>query len=147
MVYFGDYMADIKPLGQIAQKWNDNSQTAGPAYRDGVQAPRRSWQSSTVAADESRKAGLIAADARNAFVIGVNAAGDAKWKANATALGPARFAQGVKNAQPIFSAGFSKYHGVIAGVTLPPRGPKGDPSNINRVVAIADALHAAKATA
>lgn len=139
-------MADIKPLSKIAEKWGKNSALAGDAYRDGVTSPRRSWQAAAAAADNARKEGLAAADARDAFVTGVNDAGDAKWKSKSQTLGPARFRQGVQNATPEFSAGFGKYHGVIAGVTLPPRGPKGSPENIERVRAIADALHTARVT-
>lgn len=139
-------MADIKPLGAIAKKWSKNAGLAGDSYRDGVTSPRRSWQQSAAAADESRKAGLAEADARDAFVKGVNDAGDAKWKRNATTLGPARFRQGVANAEPEFQGGFSKYHSVISGTTLPPRGPKGSPENLERVRAITDALHTAKVT-
>lgn len=135
---------EIKPLSRIADKWGRNSALAGDSYRDGVQAPRRSWSASTAAADEARKAGLAEADARNAFITGVEAAGDTKWKQNATILGPARFRQGVQNAQPVFSSGFSRSHNVISSTTLPPRGPKGSPENIERVRVIADALHSAR---
>jgi len=137
-------MADIKPLQTIASKWGRNASAAGGAYKDGVSAPRRSWSEAAAAADDSRKAGLAAADARDAFVTGVRDAGDAKWKANAVKLGAARYPQGVQNAQPDFSQGFAKYHSVIAGVTLTPRGPKGSPENYQRVSAIGDALHSAK---
>jgi len=137
-------MADIKPLSNIASKWGKNASAAGGAYKDGVSAPRRSWAAAASAADDSRKAGLAAADARDAFRTGVNAAGDAKWKNNATKLGAARYPQGVQNAQPDFSQGFAPYHAVISGVTLNPRGPKGSPENLERVRQIADALHNAK---
>lgn len=135
---------EVKPLNKIAEKWQRNASAAGESYKDGVSNPRRSWASAAALADDARKEGLAAADARDAFVKGVNAAGDAKWKKNATILGPARFRQGVQNAEAEFSAGFGKYHGVLGSVTLPPRGPKGSPENINRVAAIADALHSAK---
>jgi len=139
-------MAEIKALGAITDKWGANSASteARNSYTAGVQSPRRSWQQSAAAADDARKAGLAEADARNAFVNGVNAAGDTKWKNNATALGPSRFSTGVQNAKPSYQSGFSKYHGVIAGVVLPPRGAKGSPENLNRVAAIANALHSAK---
>lgn len=137
-------MADIKPLSNIASKWSKNASGAGGAYKDGVTSPRRSWAQSAAAADDARKAGLANADARDAFVNGVNRAGDAKWKNNATKLGAARYPQGVQNAQPDFSSGFAPYHAVIAGVTLQPRGPKGSPENLQRVADIANALHSAK---
>jgi hypothetical protein len=137
---------EIKPLSAIGSKWSKNASAsgAGDAYRDGVNSPRRSWAASASAADQARKDGLAAADARNAFVEGVNKAGDQKWKANASTLGPSRFRQGVANAQPAFSSGFSKYHQVISSTELPPRGPKGSPDNIERVRVVAAALHAAR---
>lgn len=137
-------MAEIKPISQITEKWGSNSSRSTGAYTDGVNAPRRSWSQMAAASDQARKDGLAAADARDAFVTGVQRAGDQKWKANATTLGPARFSQGVSNAKPSYQSGFAKYHGVIAGVTLPPRGQKGSPENIERVRIIASALHTAK---
>ncbi|MCR4323007.1 MAG: hypothetical protein NUV61_02880 [Candidatus Azambacteria bacterium] len=135
---------EIKALSKIAEKWGKNSALAGDAYREGVNNPRRSWADSAANADDARKQGLADADARDAFVKGVREAGDAKWKKNATILGPARFRQGVQNATPEFQGGFSQYHSVLSGLTLPPRGPKGSPENINRVAVIAEALHAEK---
>lgn len=137
---------EIKQLSAISSKWSSNSQNAGQAYRDGVTNPRRSWSAAASAADDSRKAGLIAADARDAYRVGVANAGDTKWKNNAVALGPSRFATGVQNAQPDFQSGFQKYHGVISSLTLPPRGAKGSPENIERVRLVAQALHSAKVT-
>lgn len=139
-------MADIKPLTKIADKWGSNasSSESRSSYTEGVTSPRRSWSASAVAADQARKDGLAAADARNAFVNGVNAAGDSKWKNRAQTVGPSRFSQGVQAGKPSYQQGFAPYHGIISGVTLPPRGPKGSPENIDRVRAIAEALHTAK---
>jgi len=137
-------MTAIKPMSQITDKWKRNASAAGDSYREGVQNPRRSWAAAAAAADEARKAGLAAADARDAFVKGVEEAGDAKWKDRATKLGPARFRQGVQIAEADYQKGFGRYHSVIQGVTLPPRGPKGSPENIDRVRVIAEALHSEK---
>ncbi|MCI0557319.1 MAG: hypothetical protein MN733_02410 [Nitrososphaera sp.] len=135
---------EIKPMSLIGKKWNRNAKSAGPSYQEGVRAPRRSWAAATEAADEARKAGLIEADQRDAFRAGVRNAGDQKWKRNAEALGPGRFSQGVANAQPDYESGFAKSHGILSALQLPERGPKGDPSNIDRVAIIAAALHAGK---
>ena len=137
---------DIKPLSRITDKWSSNASSgeARTSYVEGVEAPRRSWSQEAAAADDRRKEGLAAADARDAFRTGVAKAGDAKWKDRARTLGPARFAQGVSAAKPAFSQGFAKYHSVISSTTLPPRGPKGDPSNLDRVRAVTEALHSAK---
>lgn len=137
-------MTAIKSLSRIADKWEDNasSSQARAAYLDGVRNPRRSWEDSTAAADDARKEGLKAADERDAFRVGVREAGNQKWQDRATKLGPSRFGQGVKEAKDDFQKGFSPFHSVIAGLTLPPRGPKGSPENIERVKVIAEALHA-----
>ena len=99
-------MLDIKPLSKIADKWGANSALAGDAYREGVQSPRRSWAASAAAADEARRAGLAEADARNAFINGVNAAGDTKWKTNSAVLGPARFRQVCRTRSQYFQPDF-----------------------------------------
>lgn len=137
-------MSAIKPLASIAKKWVGNASAAGAAYKDGVTSPRTSWSAATAAADEARKAGLIAADARDAFVKGVQKAGDSKWQSNAVKLGAARYPQGVTNAAPSYQAGFAPYHAVIGSLTLSPRGPKGSPENLQRVAQVAQALHDAK---
>lgn len=137
-------MAEIKSLGAIAKKWKQNASGAGPAYKDGVSAPRRSWSAAASGADDLRKAGLVAADARDAFRTGVEKAGDTKWKNNAVKLGTSRYSQGVGAAEQEMSNGFAPYHAVIASLTLSPRGPKGSPENLNRVGEVANALHSAK---
>lgn len=139
-------MANIKDINSIGVKWSRNASSAGPSYKDGVQSPRRPWAASTAAADDARKAGLIAADGRDAFKKGVAKAGDTKWQNNAATLGTSRYPQGVQNAQPDYTAGFQPYHAVIASTTLSPRGAKGSPENLNRVAQIANALHQKKIT-
>lgn len=139
-------MAEIKALGSISEKWKSNAgaSEARNSYASGVASPRRSWAASAAAADQARKDGLAEADARNAFVSGVQGAGDAKWKARATALGPARFAQGVQVAQTDYQQGFAPYHSAIQGAVLPPRESKGSPANLERVAAVANLLHNTK---
>ena len=137
-------MTAIKSLSQIASKWKRNASLAGDSYRDGVTSPRADWAGATVAADSARKDGLAAADARDATRKGVEAAGTAKWKKRATEVGPARYRQGVQVAEQDFSSGFSPFHSIISGTTLPPRGAKGSPENYDRVRVIGEALHAGK---
>ena len=137
-------MPNIRPLDFIAKKWVTNAGRSGNNYKLGVESPRRSWSEATKAADQARKDGLAAADARNAFSLGVEAAGDAKWKDRATKLGVARYPAGVQIAEPAFRSGFSESHSVIQGVNLGPRGPKGAPQNYDRSKAIGEALHNAK---
>jgi hypothetical protein len=50
----------------------------------------------------------------------------------------------VADAQSDYEAGVAPYTRAIETVKLPARGPKGDPSNINRVIAINKALRDTK---
>ena len=137
-------MPAIRSLDFIAKKWKDVTPGRAAQYKEGVLSPRRSWSESAAAADEARKAGLAAADARGAFVEGVRAAGDTKWKNRASVLGAQRFGPGVQVAQQEYQSGFSKYHSVISGTSLGPRGPKGSPGNYDRSREMGEALHSAK---
>lgn len=74
----------------------------------------------------------------------MKAAGDEKWRQNAQKKGPGRFAEGVAIGKDEWSKGFSPYQSAISALTLPARGPKGSPQNIQRVAAVATALRALK---
>lgn len=134
-------MANIKPLDRINAKWQRVTSAAGAEYEDGVRNPSADWKANTLAATAAYKTGVQTSIAKDSFAKGVTAVGTAKWQANAIAKGPTRFAQGVSLAIDSYSAGFAPYRQVIQGLTLPARGPKGDPSNINRVAIVAKALH------
>lgn len=137
-------MAQIKPIDRISAKWLRQSQSATVEYEEGVRNPRRSWAQATAQAESAYEQGVQAAIARKAFSSGVRAAGDSKWQENAIAKGPARFASGVAIAETSYQKGFEPYRAVIEKTTLPARGAKGDPKNIDRVRVMAKALHDAK---
>lgn len=134
-------MPSVKPLDKISAKWSRVCQTAQPNYEDGVRNPRASWAEQTAKAAQAYAAGVQQAVSSGRFAKGVATAGDAKWQTNAVQKGPGRWAEGVRLSQDAYERGFSPYRQVLEGLTLPPRGPVGDPSNINRVKVIAEALH------
>jgi hypothetical protein len=134
-------MANIKALDRINAKWQRVTAGAGAEYEEGVRNPTADWKSETLKANASYKAGVQKSISLDSFAKGVDAAGTAKWQKNAIEKGPARFAQGVSLAVDAYSTGFAPYRQVISALTLPPRGPKGDASNINRVAVVAKALH------
>jgi len=137
-------MANVKSLDRISNKWSRASQSAQTEYTEGVKNPRRSWADATAKAEQSYNQGVQAAIARNAFSSGVKKAGDTKWQQNAVEKGPDRWAQGVRLAQNTYEQGFAPYRDAIEKITLPPRGPKGDPKNIDRVRIVAETLHKTK---
>jgi hypothetical protein len=137
-------MPAIKQLSSIASKYSRVTPERATDYALGIANPRVDWATATAAAAAVYKSAVIAAANEGRFEKGVTAAGTPKWKARATAVGPNRFAEGVALAGPDYSKGFAPYHAIIAGMNLPPRYPKGDKRNIDRVAILAAALHAAK---
>lgn len=137
-------MAEIKELSDIVSKWQRRAGSAGTEYAEGVKNPKKDWATETAAAEGNYEAGLQKSISRKAFGKGVKKAGTSKWQQNSIEKGPARYAQGVSQAGDAYATGFAPFAQTIANTTLPPRGPKGDPNNIQRVVVIAKALHEKK---
>lgn len=137
-------MANIKDMARITEKWQRASASAQPEYEAGIKNPKADWMTQTVAAEKNYNAGVQAAIGRGAFGKGVRSAGSGGWQAGALSKGLARWAQGISLSLDKYVKGFEPYRQVIASTTLPARGPKGDPANINRVAVIAKALHDAK---
>jgi len=137
-------MPAIKALDRISAKWSRVTQAATASYTEGVENPANDWATNAAAAEKNYNTGVQAAVSQGRFGKGVRRSGTAKWKSAALDKGAARFAQGVALAQVAYESGFAPYRTVIANLTLTPRGPKGDPANINRVAQVANALRAEK---
>lgn len=137
-------MTAIKSAAQIAQKWARVTPQRTADYEQGVRSPRKSWAEATGNAVQAYEQGIQESISKGRFAAGVAAAGDEKWKKKTIEKGVRRWGPGVQVAQSDFEAGFAPYRQVIEGVELPPRYPKGDPRNLERVAAITSALHAAK---
>ncbi len=137
-------MAAIKPVAVSADKWVRRASVAGPDYQAGIASPRRAWSEAAKSAEGSYKAGVIEAANAGRYGKGVTAAGEETWKQNALKKGPGRFAEGVAIGRDEWQKGFSPYQSAIEALSLPARGPKGSPQNIQRVSAVATALRALK---
>jgi hypothetical protein len=140
-------MAEIKDLSRIGAKWKRVASGAAVEYEEGVKNPKRDWAKATAAAEPAYTQGITAALSRKAFGKGVNKAGTAKWQENAIKKGPGRYSEGVNLAEDAYITGFGPYREIIARTTLPARGARGDPKNINRVAVLAKALHDHKISA
>ena len=137
-------MPAVKSLDRSAAKWIRQASTSGPEYEAGIQNPRRSWMEATSAAESNYEQGVNKAIASKRFGKGVAKAGDAKWKKNSLEKGPRRWIEGISVSEEAYKRGFAPYRTALEGLTLPARGPKGDPKNINRVAAVAKKLHDTK---
>lgn len=134
----------IKSMDAIAEKWSRRASAASADYQAGTAAPRRDWAQATQAAEESYAQGIQTAIANKRFGKGVQKAGTAKWSRGVNEKGVARYGPGVSAAKEDYSTAFAPYAQVLSNITLPPKGPKGDPRNIARVERVATALHQKK---
>lgn len=137
-------MADIKDLATIVEKWKRKAAASQRDYAVGVQRPRRPWQQATIEASDRWIAAIQEAASRNAFGAGVQASSDAEWQKGIQTKGVQRWAPGVSASVDRYQKGFAPYAEAIRATTLPPRGPTGDPGNIERVRIIAETLRAKK---
>lgn len=131
-------------MDRIVDKWSRRASQAAPDYAAGVKAPRKDWAQATADAKDAQAAGIQAALAAGSFEKGVTAAGTGKWSRKAVEVGAQRFGPGVAAAKGDYAKGFAPYAAVIQGVSLAPRGARGDPRNYDNVRAIGVALHDAK---
>lgn len=134
----------MKDTGAIAAKFRTRASAAAPDYASGVAGAGQAWESNTRAAEASYEQGVQESIARKAFGRGVAAAGASKFTENATKLGAQRYPTGVANAEGAYARGVGRFLDVIKGLQLPPRGPKGSASNMERANVVARALRAAK---
>jgi hypothetical protein len=134
----------VKDATASAAKFVSRAQAAGAAYTAGVQGAGDAWQHNTAAAGDAFAAGVNAAISSGRFAKGVNKAGSSKYVTAAAGKGAQRYPQGVASAGPAWQQGTQPYLAMMAGLSLPPRMPRGDPGNLQRVAAVAAANRALK---
>lgn len=137
-------MAKIRALAKIKEKYGRVTPGKGPELEAGLRDPKKNWHDETLAAAEAWTGGVEGAIARGAFAKGVGAVNQSDYLDPALKLGVKRYRDGVTYGTPKYGERFGPYRDVIEGTTLPPRGPVGDPANIERVRIMAAALHDAK---
>jgi hypothetical protein len=135
-------MAVPVPSAQfVVEKWKRRAAGATQDYTAGVQTPSVDWAAAARAAEPNYKAAVTAAAAAGKFGQGVQRAGTQTWQKGAVEKGSVRWAPGIEAGSDKFGAGISSVLATVGALSLPPRGVKGDPRNLERVRLVADALH------
>ena len=137
-------MVATKPIDQVVEKWKRKVAGASEDYRQGVTSPQNDWATEAGKAQDRYKSGVTQAAAEGRFGRGVARAGTAKWQKGCIEKGVNRWPEGVAMADDEYRSGMGDVLSTIQSVTLPAKGPKGDPRNYERVKAIGDALHKKK---
>ena len=124
----------------IAKKWVDV--TPGRAAYYESEAPKSAdlWETNTKGAKGTYKAAVADPKISDRFAAGASGKA-AKFKRKVESVGVGRFGPGVSAAEEDMQAGFEPYAGVLAGITVSDRKPRGDPANYGIVKEIGDPLH------
>jgi len=134
----------VKTIGieRTKKKYLDRVRVAGPDYEAGVKAPKVPWSEAAIAAKDVFMAAITAPDVPDRFARGIARAGDPKWSEMALKKGLPRFTPGVELGVGYYEAVMRDILGQIEAIVLPPKGPRGDPKNLERVRKIFETLHA-----
>ena len=132
----------VKAVSTAAGKWNDNAARAAEEYASEAAAASALWEAATKAAKENFHKAITAAGIADRFSGGVTRAGAAKYARKINDVAKDRFAPGIHAAVSDYTERVTPFLETIAALTLPKRGPRGDPSNYNRVEAVGKALSA-----
>ena len=124
-----------------AEKWARRAAGATPDYTSGVQNPSVDWATATKSSEDNYKTAVVAAASAGRFGKGVQKAGSSKWQQGAIVKGSARWAPGIQASEASYQQGIGEVLSTVASLNLPPRRVKGDPSNLQRVAMVANALH------
>ena len=122
-------------------KWRENAGRAADAYATGAMAAGEDWARNTRAAGSTYHQAVTAPNIQRRFETGVGRAGAAKYVRKIESVARDRFAPGVAAAETDYKTGVEPYLATIAGLTLDPRKPKGDPANYRRVEQVGKALN------
>ena len=134
----------IKPLESIVKKWTEVTPGRAAYYEEGTAGKGGAWEAGAKAGEGNWKTGVAAAAAAGLFGKGVVKAGASKYEAGIRDKGISRWPSGVAVGGDNYSKGFSPFQSALASLKLPPKGPKGDPKNLERVRAVMTTLRAKK---
>lgn len=137
-------MAEIKSITAIQEKWGRVTPQRSEDYALGIKNPKRDWAQAAGAAKDSHKAAMVNAATNDSYAKGVARAGTARWQDKAIKKGPSRFSEGVVLAAGDYGTAFGPYADTIKATVIPPRFPRGDIRNLERVKVISQALRKKK---
>lgn len=136
-------MPVIKDITTSAQKWSRNAGSAATEFAANAQGAAAKWGQETQKSGANFRQAISAGNIQAKFERGVaKAAQSGKFARKLALVGASRYSEGVGAAQQDWASGFEPYQSVLQGVTLPPRAPRGDARNYERVKAIGQALNA-----
>ena len=134
-------MVATKSIKDIADKWIDVTPARAPYYEAGVKDPKKDWETETVKGEDAYEGSMAEVLAQHRFSKGVRKAGTGAWSHGVIEKGVPRYGPGVRASRDKYEENFAPFVAELERITLPTRGARGDPRNIERVATLANALH------
>jgi len=134
----------VKDVASSTDKWARRTAVATPDYEKGLQGSGAAWEANSKLSNDAWKQGVTQAAGRDAFTKGISAAGATKFESKALSKGPSRFGPGAAASTGDYAQRVAPYLQAITAITLPPRGPSGDPRNYQRTQKVGETLSALK---
>ena len=125
----------------IAKKYAEVTPLRVDFYEDGVNNPKKNWETETLDAVKRYEEGIREAIKNKSFERGVKKAGTEKQKANTIKKGVPIWPDRVRAAEDDMATAMEPVVAAAKLIKLPQRYPKGDPRNIERVKAVMVGLH------
>jgi len=124
----------IRDVGSLSQKFVRRGQAAVDDWKTGVQQTTKSQSGEAIAAAGRWQQALQGDAVLTRFKSKLTAAGDGKWRDNAVTKGATqgRFAGGIGAAGPAWAAGVTPIFDALRALSLPDRGLKRSPQNLDR---------------
>jgi len=133
-----------KSAAQTGKKWARVCPDRTSDYEDGVRNPRRDWGSETAAAEGNYEEGVRKAITNKSFGKGVKKCGTSGQQSACIEKGIPRWPEGIRMGEGNMTSGMEPVIKTLEATSLPPRYPKGDPRNLERVKVVCAALHKMK---
>lgn len=126
----------VKDTAAAAQKYVTRAAAAAGDYKTGVASAGGDWETGAKNGEPNFEQGVQDAIVRKAYGKGVTGSA-AKYTANATTLGAARYPSGVQNGQQAYATGVQPFLDKLKSLQLPPKGPRRSPQNQARANMVA----------
>lgn len=130
----------VRSAADSAEKFARVAPDRARDYQAGVSDNNVDWAGPTGRAKETWADGVSAAARDDRFAKGVARSGTEHWRAKTVSMGVQRWPAGIREARKDYEEGVAPYLEELARTNLPPRAPRGDPRNIERVATIAKVL-------
>lgn len=135
---------DTKSLEQTVKNWTDVTSGRSQQYVDNSIARANKWLNNALAGVGNWRIGVSGSGVEARMRGNLAGKGARKYPAKIREVGGSRFSTGVTAAGPEFRSAIGAVLQTIASAPDPGRGPRGDPRNNQRSVAIQNALHQAR---